>query len=62
LSGGISAEQLCISIETLEKEMLLQNFILHYDLIVGSIVTWRQTQDWLDPAQVPEQAITGAHR
>jgi len=62
LSAGISAEQLCISIETLEKEMLLQSFIQHYDLIVDSIVTWRQTQDWLDPAQLPEQAITGAHR
>jgi hypothetical protein len=61
VSSGISAEQLCISLDTIEKQMLLQNFLQHYDLIVGSIVTWRQTQDWLDPRQLPAQAITGAH-
>lgn len=61
LSAGISEEQLCISIETLEKEMLLQTFLQHYDLIVGSIVTWRQTKNWLDPADLPEQGFTGVH-
>lgn len=61
LTAGISAEQLCISMETVEKEILLQNFMQHYDLVVGSIVTWRQTRDWLDPAQLPEQAISGVH-
>ena len=61
LSAGISAEQLCISMDTIEKQMLLENFIQHYDLIVGSIVTWRQTQNWLDPRQLPQQAISGVH-
>lgn len=61
LSAGISGEQLCISMETIEKQMLLENFIQHYDLIVGSIVTWRQTQNWLDPGQLPQQAILGVH-
>ena len=61
LSAGISAEQLCISMETIEKEMLRQNFIQHYDLVVGSIVTWRHTQDWLDPTQLPNQATWGVH-
>ncbi len=61
LSAGISAEQLCISIDTIEKQMLLESFIQHYELIVGSIVTWRQTQDWLDPAQLPQQALSGVH-
>lgn len=61
LSAGISAEQLCISMETIEREMLLQNFMQHYDLIVGSIVTWRHTQNWLDQAHLPEQAISGVH-
>jgi len=61
LSAGISAEQLCISMETIEKQMLLENFIQHYDLIVGSIVTWRQTQNWLDPAKLPQQAVSGVH-
>jgi len=61
LSVGISAEQLCVSMETLEKQMLLESFIQHYDLIVGSIVTWRQTQNWLDPAQLPQQALSGVH-
>jgi hypothetical protein len=61
LTAGISEEQLCISIKTLEREMLLQTFMQHYDLIVGSIVTWRHTQDWLDPANLPEEATTGAH-
>ena len=61
LTAGISNEQLCMSMETIEKQMLLENFIQHYDLIVGSIVTWRQTQDRLDPAQLPPQAISGVH-
>jgi|SRR6266851_832294 len=61
LSAGISVEQLCVSMETVEKQMLLESFIRHYDLIVGSIVTWRQTQNWLDPAQLPQQALSGMH-
>lgn len=61
LSAGISAEQLCMSMETIEKGMLLDNFMQHYHLIVSSIVTWRHTQNWLDPAELSQVAMSGVH-
>jgi len=59
LSGGLAAEQLCISKERLEREMLVQHFMQHYDMIVGSLLTWRQIPNWLNKAGLPEWVITG---
>jgi len=59
LTAGYSREQLCITREQLEREMLLQHFMQHYRLITGSLLAWRQVPDWLAEATLPSVARTG---
>lgn len=59
LTGGEAARQYCISKEQLEKEMLLQHFMQHYQMIIGSLLTWRQIPDWLDRANLPDWILRG---
>ena len=59
LSGNQAAEQLCISMEQLEKDFLAQHFAQHYTTLVGSLLTWRQIPDWLDTATLPEWVVSG---
>jgi hypothetical protein len=61
LTGGVAAGQLCISKEQLEKEMLVQHFMEHYNMITGSLLTWRQIPDWLDAAALPPWVIHGTN-
>jgi hypothetical protein len=58
-SGGWAARDLCISREQLEKEMLIQHFNQHYQLIVGSLLTWRQIPNWLDTSSLPDWVTSG---
>jgi hypothetical protein len=62
LSAGGAARQLGISLEELEKSMLVQHFMEHYRMVAGSLLTWRQRPNWLDPAALPEWAFTGLGR
>lgn len=60
LTGGMARNQLCASLEALEKNpMLLTHFMEHYYLISGALMTWRKVQDWLDPAEIPEAVREG---
>jgi hypothetical protein len=59
LTGGLAAQELCISRAALEKEMLVQHFMQNYELITGSLLTWRQIPNWLDSAALPGWVITG---
>ncbi len=59
LSGGAAAEEFCISHEQLEKTFLVQHFMQHYQMLVGSLLTWRRIPNWLDTAALPESVITG---
>ncbi len=59
LTGGLAARELCISREQLDKLLLVQHFMEHYQTIVGSLLTWRQFPDWLDTSALPEWVITG---
>lgn len=59
LTGGEAARRFCISREQLEKEMLVQHFMQHYQMIVGSLLTWRQIPDWLDSAHLPPWVMNG---
>jgi hypothetical protein len=59
VSAGLTTERLCITRETLEKEILVQHFVQHYEMISSSIGTWRHTHDWLDTAELPKQAFWG---
>jgi hypothetical protein len=61
LTGGLAEDEMCASLETLEKDpMLLTHFMEHYQLITGALATWRHVQDWLDRAEVPEGVKEGA--
>ncbi len=59
LTGGLAARELCISREQLEKDFLIQHFMQHYEMAVGSLLTWRQIPDWLDRQALPKWVITG---
>jgi hypothetical protein len=60
LTGGLAREQLCASLEALEKNpMLLTHFMEHYYLISGALMTWRKVQSWLDPSEIPENVREG---
>lgn len=60
LTGGLSARELCISRQDLEKYFLVQHFMQNYDLIVGSLQTWRQIPDWLAGEEnLPSWVVTG---
>lgn len=59
LTGGRAAQDLCVSREQLEKNMLLQHFLEHYTMIAGSLVTWRKVRDWLDRDALPDWVATG---
>lgn len=59
LTGGLAAEQLCMSREQLERDFLAQHFMQHYSTIVGSLLTWRQIPNWLDSATLPDWVVNG---
>lgn len=59
LTANQAAEQLCFSKEQLDKTFLLQHFMQHYQTIAGSLLTWRQIADWLDPDSLPEWVVSG---
>ena len=62
LTNGEAAEDLCISMENLERLFLLQHYLQHYEMLTGSLMTWRHVRNWLDRSQVPEWAILGRMR
>lgn len=60
ITGGLAKDQLCASLEALEKNpMLLTHFMEHYYLISGALVTWRKVQNWLNSADIPENVREG---
>jgi hypothetical protein len=42
-----------------QKELLVRHFMQHYQMIVGSLLTWRQLPDWSDEALIPSWVATG---
>lgn len=59
LTGGLAAEELCISRGQLEKDFLVQHFMQHYQMLTGALLTWRRIPDWLNPEELPKLIITG---
>ena len=59
LTGGLAARELCISLEQLERDFLVQHNRQHYQMLIGSLLTWRQIPDWLDKATLPDWVLTG---
>jgi hypothetical protein len=62
LMGEVATADLCISREQLERVFLVQHFKQHYRMMVGSLLTWRHTPDWLDSRAIPESIVTGWFR
>ena len=58
-TAGLAGKEFCISKEQLEKAMLLQHFMQHYEMILGSLFTWRQIPNWLDTAALPRWVVNG---
>ena len=61
-TSGEAADDLCISKEFLERAFLLQHYMQHYQMLVGSLLTWRRVADWLDRSSVPQWVIEGTGR
>jgi hypothetical protein len=59
LTSGLAAKEFGVSKEQLEKDFLVQHFMQHYQMIVGSLLTWRHIPDWLDAAMLPSWVVTG---
>jgi hypothetical protein len=59
MTGGLAARELCISRVQLEKRLILQHFMKHYQAVTGSIQTWRQIRNWLDERSLPRWVVTG---
>ena len=58
-TGGLATQEFCISREQLEKRLILQHFLKHYQAVAGSIQTWRQIRNWLDERSLPRWVVTG---
>jgi hypothetical protein len=59
LSGGLAAQELCISMQQVEKTFLIKHFMQHYQTLEGSLQTWRQIRNWLDAESLPPWVRTG---
>jgi hypothetical protein len=58
-SLGLAGRLLCITKDQLEKFFLVFHFDQYYTMITGSLLTWRQIANWLDPAAIPLWVKTG---
>jgi len=59
ITGGMAAQRLGISKEVLEKRMLVQHFMQHYEMLINSLLVWRLVPDWTDADRLPEYCRTG---
>jgi hypothetical protein len=59
LTGGLAAANWCVSNDQLDKYFLVHHFRQNYQMIVGSLLTWRSVPDWLDGAALPRGIVTG---
>ena len=59
LTGGLAERQLGISKLVLERRMLAQHFMQHYEMLTNSLVAWRTIADWTDHDHLPEYCRLG---
>ena len=62
VSGGRAARDLGHSMSVLEKRMLVQHFMQHYEMLNTSLVAWRKIADWTDERTVPASLRQGVRR
>jgi hypothetical protein len=59
LTGGMAERQLGISKLVLEKRMLVQHFMQHYEMLINSLLVWRTIADWTDHEHLPDYCRLG---
>jgi len=60
MTGGMAARRFGISKSALEKKMLLQHFMQHYEMLNSSLLVWRTVADWTDHERLPAFCHEGA--
>jgi hypothetical protein len=60
ITGGMAAQRFGISKEVLEKRMLVQHFMQHYEMLINSLLVWRIVPDWTDEVGLPDYCRTGS--
>jgi len=58
-TAGLAGKQLGISKEQLEKRMLVQHFMQHYEMLLQSLSVWRSITTWTEPDSLPEFCLRG---
>ena len=59
MTGGVAGRQYGISKTVLEKRMLVQHFMQHYEMLINSLLVWRTVPDWTDGDRLPDYCRTG---
>jgi hypothetical protein len=59
MTGGVAERQYGISKTVLEKRMLVQHFMQHYEMLINSLLVWRTVPDWTDTEHLPDYCRTG---
>jgi hypothetical protein len=59
MTGGLAGRHYGISKTVLEKRMLVQHFMQHYEMLINSLLVWRTVPDWTDTDRLPEHCRTG---
>jgi hypothetical protein len=60
VTGGMAGRRLGHSKTVLEKRMLVQHFMQHYDMLTSSLLVWRMVADWTDHERLPAFCREGA--
>lgn len=58
-TGGRAAEELCISRGQLHRQLLYKHAVAYREALQGTLRTWHEVRDWLDPSALPEWVLTG---
>lgn len=61
LTGGIAEKRFGISKSVLEKRMLVQHFMQHYEMLINSLLVWRTVADWTDHDRLPDYCREGVN-
>jgi hypothetical protein len=59
MTGGLAEKRFGISKSVLEKRMLVQHFMQHYEMLINSLLVWRTIPDWTDHERLPEYCRRG---
>ncbi len=59
MTGGLAGRRLSITKKQLEIDFLVRQFLQNYNVVTGSLVTWRQIPDWLARDALPAWVESG---